>query len=100
VWCKLLPEFIHDFTGFEPVKDIAEDVSRLAQEAGLDKPVGEGVTEILDNHGKQLSNEDLEEVAKELSQQKVEEKEEDEKPPLRCMKTCDLQYILSGRDPH
>ena len=100
VWCKLLPEFMHDFTGFEPVKDIAEDISRLAQEAGLDKPTGEDVTEMLDNHGKQLSNEDVEELAKELSQQKVREKEKDEKPPLRCMKTCDLQHILSGRDPH
>jgi len=35
VWQKLLPEFMHNFTGFEPVKMIIENV-RLAQEAVLD----------------------------------------------------------------
>jgi hypothetical protein len=100
VCCRFLPEFIHDFTGFEPVKDIVEDVSRLVQETELDKATGEDVTEMLDNHGKLLSNEDEEEMAKELSQQKVEEKEKDEKPPLKYMKTCDLQHILLEGDPH
>jgi hypothetical protein len=100
VWCKLLPEFIHDFTGFEPVKDTVEGISRLVQEAGLDKVTGNNVAQMLDNHGKQLSNEYVEEMAKEISQQKEEEKEKDEKPPLKCMKKCDLQYILSGGDPH
>ena len=96
VWCKLLPGFIHDFTGFEPLKDIVEDISRLAQEAGLDKVTGEECTEMLDNHGKQLSNECVEDLTKEISQQKEEKKEKDEESPLKCMKKCDLQYILSG----
>jgi len=90
VWCKLLPEFKHDFTGFEPVKDIAEDVSRPAQEAGLDEVTSEDVTEMLDNHGKQLSNEYVENLTKKISQQK-EKKEKDEELPLKCMKKCELQ---------
>jgi len=87
VWCKLLPEFMHNFTGYEPVKDTAEDISRLAQEAGLDKATGEDVTEMLDNHGEQLSNEVVEELAEELSQQEEEKKEKDEEPLLKYMKT-------------
>jgi hypothetical protein len=30
MWQKLLPEFMHNFTGFEPVKNVVENV-RLAQ---------------------------------------------------------------------
>jgi hypothetical protein len=78
---RLLPEFIHDFKGFEPVRDIAEDIRRLVQEAALDKVTGEDVTQMLDNPGQQLSNEDVEELAKELSQQKEEEKKNEEPPP-------------------
>jgi len=91
---------MHDFTGFEPEKDTVEDVSRLVQEAGLDKATGEDVTDMLDNHGKQLSSEDVEEMARELSQEKEEKKEKDEEPLFKYMKTCDLQHILSRRDPH
>ena len=37
----------------------------------------------------------LEEIAKELSPQEEEEKEKDEEPLLKCMKTSNLQHILS-----
>jgi hypothetical protein len=40
---------------------------------------------VLDSHGQQLSNEGLEKLAKDLSQQKDEEEETDEDPPLKCM---------------
>jgi len=40
---------------------------------------------VLDNHGQQLSNEGLEKLAKDLSQQKEEEEETDEDPPLKCI---------------
>ena len=100
VCCKLIPEFLHDFAGYEPVKDIAEDISRPVQEAGLDKATGEDVTEMLDNHGKQLSNEVVEELGKELSQQKEKKKEKVEEPLLKYTKTCDLGHFFSGRDSH
>ena len=35
-------------------------------------------------------------MAKELSPQKEEEKEKDEEPLLKCMKTSNLQRILSA----
>jgi len=34
----------------------------------------------------------------ELSQQKVEEKEKEEQPPLKCMKTSDIQHSFSAME--
>jgi hypothetical protein len=47
--------------------------------------IAEDVVELLDNHGQQLNNEDVEELAKELIQQEEEGKEKDEEPHLKCM---------------
>ena len=60
LWCLFLPEFMHNFTQFEPVENNVENVSRLVLEAGLDKATAEDVTGLLDSHGQQLSNEDFE----------------------------------------
>ena len=51
MWCKLLPELMHNFTGFEPVENNVEDISRLVQEAGLYEVTTEDATEPLDSHG-------------------------------------------------
>jgi len=40
---------------------------------------------VLDSHGQQLSNEGLEKLAKDLSQQKDKEEETNEDPPLKRM---------------
>jgi hypothetical protein len=68
MWCKHLPEFVHDFAGFEPLAPTC--FSRLVHEARLDEVTPEDMAELLDSHGWQLSIEDVEELAKELSQQK------------------------------
>jgi ERCC4-related helicase len=60
---------MHYFAGFEPAENIDEDIRKLEQEAGLDEVKAEHATELLDSHGQQQSNEYLEELAKELSQQ-------------------------------
>jgi hypothetical protein len=74
VWCRHLPEFTYDFTGFEPVEKSEDKFSSLVQESGLDKAKSEDVTELLDSHGQQLANENLGKPAKELSYQKEENK--------------------------
>jgi DNA-binding transcriptional MerR regulator len=63
----------------------------------LDGVTAEDVTELLDSRGQQLSNEGLEELHKELSQQKDEQKEKDNSP-LKSMKTSDIQRILSATE--
>lgn len=80
------------------MKNMAEDVRRLAQEAGQDEVRDEQAKELLDGHEEQHSNEDLEELAKELSQQRKVEKEKYKDPPLKCTKTSDPQRIQSATD--
>jgi len=90
---------MHDFTGFEPVENTVEDISRLEQEARLDEVTPEDGTELLHSHGQQLSKEDMEELDRELSQHKDRELEkEDEKPLPKCMKMSDVHHIPSATD--
>jgi hypothetical protein len=42
----------------------------------------------------------LEDLTKELSEQKEEEKEKDEESPLKCMKISGLAIPFSRGDPH
>ena len=98
VWLEFLPQFVHLFAGFEPVENMVEDVSKLKQKAGLDEVRVEHVKELLDSQIQQHSNADLKELAKELSQQRQEEKAKDKDPPLKYTKTSDLQRILSATD--
>jgi len=42
---------MHVFTGFEPVENNVEGISRLVQVAGLDEVTAKEVTELLDSHG-------------------------------------------------
>jgi hypothetical protein len=51
MWCTLLPEFTHNFKGFEPVEKTVEDISSLVQEVGLYEVATEDATELLDSHG-------------------------------------------------
>jgi hypothetical protein len=40
----------------------------------------------------------LEDVVKELSQQKKEQKGKEEEPPLKCMTTSDIQHNFSAME--
>jgi len=64
----------------------------------LDEVRAEDITQLLDSNGQQLSNEDLEDTVKDLNQQEEEEKVKEEEPPLKCMKTSDLQHSFSAME--
>jgi len=73
-----------------------DDVNRTSQETGMDKVIAEDITQLLDSRGQQHYSEDLEDMVKEISQQKEEEKEKEEQPPLKCTKISDLQHSFSA----
>jgi response regulator of citrate/malate metabolism len=50
---------MHDCTGLEPMMNNADDINRTSQEAGLDEVTAKDITQLLDSHGQQHSNEDL-----------------------------------------
>ena len=83
---------MHEFTVFEPVENTVNDISRPAQQATLDQVRAKDIIQLLDNHGRQLSNKELEGMVKEPSQQKQEETEKEEKSPIKYIKTSDLQH--------
>jgi hypothetical protein len=89
---------VQDFTGFEPLVNTVDDMNRMSQEAGLEEVIAEDITQLLDSQGQQHSNEDLEDVVKELSQQKKDWKGKEEEPPLKCMKTSDIQHSFSAME--
>jgi hypothetical protein len=74
-----------------------DNVKRMSQEAGLDAVRAEDITQLLDSQGQQHSNKDLEDLLKELSQQKKEQKGKEE-PSLKCMTTSDIQQSFSAME--
>jgi hypothetical protein len=64
VWHMRLPQFMLDFTGFEPVNN-TDDINRTSQEAGLDEIIAEDITQLSNSHGQQHYNDDLEEMVEE-----------------------------------
>ena len=44
LWHKRLPQFMHDFTGFEPVVNSVDDINRTSQEAGMDEVRAKDIT--------------------------------------------------------
>ena len=97
VWHKCLPQFTHNFIGFQPVVNLVDNVNRTSQEAGFDEVRAEDITQLLDSQGQQHFNKDLEDVVKELIKQKKDQKGKEE-PPLKCMKTSDLQHSFSAME--
>ena len=89
---------MQDFTGFEPGVNTVDDVNRTSQEAGLEEVIAKEITQLLNSQRQQHSNEDLEDVVKELSQQKKDQKGKEEEPPLKCMKTSDTQHSFSAME--
>jgi hypothetical protein len=74
VWKNLCPEFVHDSEGFEnPVANLTETVIEIANRLDLEVSP-EDVTELLQSHSQDLSNEDLIEI----EEQGIVEDDEDE----------------------
>jgi len=88
---------VQDVTGFEPVVNTVEYVNRMSKEAGFEEVIAKDITQLLDSQGQQHSNEELEDVVKELSLQKKDQKGKEE-PPLKCMKTSDIQHSFSAME--
>jgi hypothetical protein len=80
------------------VANNVDDVNRMSQEGGLDEVIAEDIIQLLYSQGQQHCNEDLEDMVKELSQWKKQQKGKEKQPPLKCMKTNDLQHSFSAME--
>lgn len=79
VWKKLWPECVNNFTGFPNVKPVVTDIVNIAHGAGMNEVDEEGVNEVLESHGEELSNEDL--MAIEQERAADEEKDDEDTTP-------------------
>jgi len=79
------------------VVNTVDDINRTSLEAGLEEVIAKDITQLLDRQGQQHSNEDLKDVVKELIKQKKDQKGKEE-PPLKCMKTSDIQHSFSAME--
>lgn len=96
VWRKLWPEAVTDFVGIEPVSDVAEDVSRMAKDVGIDNVDPDDVEQLLESHGEPLSREELEELAVQLQQHEADTPDEGEElEPIRTLKTTNIKSALA-----
>ena len=73
---------------------LIKEISEIVEEVGFD-PVG--ITEILESHSQPLSNEELYDLAKQLTEQHKEGKDEKDRG-VKEMQTKDLTDILSATD--
>ncbi|KAG7163220.1 Tigger transposable element-derived protein 1-like 104 [Homarus americanus] len=78
VWRKLLPDLIHDFTGFdasEELPKIKENCVSLAKQVGFAEVEGADVEELLESHCEDLSTADLQQL---VATGEIEDAENDE----------------------
>nr|XP_006128720.1 tigger transposable element-derived protein 1-like [Pelodiscus sinensis] len=60
VWAKLWPECVNDLKGFKDIiPAIKKDILGLAKKAGFDEVEEDDVTQLLQSHGEELTNEEL-----------------------------------------
>ncbi|XP_074854943.1 tigger transposable element-derived protein 1 [Carettochelys insculpta] len=79
VWGKLWPECVSDIKGFKDVvPDIKKDILGLAKKVGFDEVEEADITQLLQSHKEELTNEDLMqlEVLRAMEEEGLEVKEE------------------------
>lgn len=67
VWRKIWPDGVNDFSGFDAenvLPEINQETLQIAQEAGFTDLGSVDIDELLASHGNELTNEELEELAK------------------------------------
>ena len=73
---------------------LIKEISKMAEEVGLDYVDPVGITEVLESHSQPLSNEELQDLAQKLTEQQKEDEDEDR--GTKEMQTKDLTNILSA----
>nr|XP_006132847.1 tigger transposable element-derived protein 1-like isoform X1 [Pelodiscus sinensis]XP_006132848.1 tigger transposable element-derived protein 1-like isoform X2 [Pelodiscus sinensis]XP_006132849.1 tigger transposable element-derived protein 1-like isoform X3 [Pelodiscus sinensis] len=99
VWNKLCPQFTEEFLGFtdEEIAETRQAVVAIGNELQLDITEND-IIELLDSHGKELTNEDLMELEQQIESR--EENQDLETPQLKKFSTKELadafQLIEAG----
>ena len=74
---------------------LIKEISKTAEKVGLDSADPVGITEVLESHSQPLSNEELYDLAQQLTEQQKENEDEEERE-TKEMQMKDLTDILSA----
>jgi len=97
MWHKIWPGNENCDTNCDNVDMLVKEISEIAEEVGLHSVDLMGITEVLESHSKSLSNEELYDLAQQLTEQQKEDEDEEERG-TKEMQTKDLPGILSAID--
>ena len=96
VWRKLWPDSIPDSQEHDTtLASITENVTKIAKEIGLDDVEVGDINELLERHCEELSTEDFEELAEQLSKGDTEESEADSAMPVRTLTVNSMQEVIA-----
>jgi len=97
VWHKIWPSIENYGTNCDNLDMLIKEISKIAEEVGLDNVDPVGITEILESQFQQLSNAELYDLAQQLTEQQKED-EDEEDCGTKEMQVKDLTDILSSID--
>ncbi|KAK3875186.1 hypothetical protein Pcinc_019926 [Petrolisthes cinctipes] len=81
VWKKIWPECIYGFKGFPQQSILTKEIVMLAQQAGFEEVDENDVTELLESHNEELTNEDLMELEQERAHEDDDDDDQEESVP-------------------
>ena len=94
VWHKIWPSNENYGTNCDNLNMLIKEISEIAEEAGLDNVDHVGITEVSECHSQQLTNEELYDLAQQLTEQQKEDEDEEN----RGTKEMQIKDILSVID--
>ena len=90
VWHKIRPRNKNYGTNCDNLDMLIKKISEIAEEVHLDKVDPMGNTEVLESHSQPLSNEELYDLAQQLTVQQYEDEDEED----RGTKATQTKYLL------
>jgi len=97
VWRKIWPNNENFGKNCDNLDMLIKEISEIAEEVGLDNVDPVCITEVLESHSQPLSNEELCDLAQQLTKHQEEDKDEEDRG-TKEMRTKDLTDILFATD--
>ena len=97
VWHKIWPSNENYGTNCDNLDMLIKEISEIVEEVGLDNVDPMGITKVLESHSQPLSNEELYDLAHQLTEQQKEDEDEEDRG-TKEKETKDLTDILSTTD--
>jgi len=79
VWHKMSPVNENFGTNCDNLDALIKEISKISEEVGLDNVDPVGITEVLESHSQPLSNEELYDLAQQVTEQQNEDENKEDR---------------------